>query len=119
MNARKTSKGANQTPRTSREKANVVAEGSLQTRAPGAGPGNSMQNGRTPLAGFGGSVQGERGGPGSQQSSWSARQQAQRLRARTEESSLGQSRQSGYGGNEQEQRAGSEESPQGRSGSRK
>ena len=61
----------------------------------------------SPLSGFGGSVQGERGGPGSQQSSWSARQQAQRLRARAEEANMGQSRQSGYGGNEQDQRAGS------------
>ncbi|HEU4851885.1 MAG TPA: hypothetical protein VFT37_07000 [Telluria sp.] len=119
MNARKTSKGANNTPRTSKEKANVVAEGSLQTRAPGAGPGNSMQHARPALAGFGGSVQGERGGPGSQQSSWSARQQAQRLRARAEEGGLGQSRQSGYGGNEQDQRAGSEESAQGGRGGKK
>lgn len=114
MNARKTSKGTNTAPRSSREKSNVVAEGSLQTRSPGSGPGRSMQSARPELAGFGGSVQGERGGPGSQQSSWSARQQALRIRSKAEEGSPSQSRQSAGSGDQQEQRAGSQESAQGR-----
>jgi hypothetical protein len=87
-------------PRMSKGKANTVANDSLQTRAPGAGPGSSrgnMQSG----SGFGASEAGPRGGPGAQQTGWSSRQQADRIMARGEESRLG----------EAQQRAGSQESP--------
>jgi hypothetical protein len=59
----------------------------------------------------------ERGGPGAQQAGWSSRQQAERMQARGEESRLGQPQQSGYGGMEQDQHAGSQESPIGPPGS--
>lgn len=68
-------------------------------------------------SGFGGSEQGERGGPGTQQAGWSARQQAQRMQARAEEARQGLPQQSGYGGAEQKQHAGSQESPIGPAGS--
>ncbi len=58
-----------------------------------------------------------RGGPGNQQGGWSARQQGQRIQERAEEERLGEPRQSGYGGLEQYQHAGSQESPIGPSGS--
>ncbi|HEY1042686.1 MAG TPA: hypothetical protein VGE60_02385 [Telluria sp.] len=111
--AKQKTKGTNPVGRVAREKANLVANDSLQTRAPGAGPGNSQSAARAHEAGFGGSVQGERAGAGSQQAAWSARQQAQRMRARAEEERQGLARQSGYGGAQQSQSAGSEESPLG------
>ena len=54
-----------------------------------------------------------RGGAGAQQAGWSSRQQAERMQARAEESRLGEPQQSGYGGMEQDQHAGSQESPVG------
>lgn len=111
--AKQKTKGTNLVGRVAREKANPVANDSLQTRAPGAGPGNRQSVARPQELGFGGSVQGERGSPGSQQAGWSSRQQAQRMRARAEEERQGQAQQSGYGGAQQYQVAGSEESPVG------
>jgi hypothetical protein len=102
-------------PRVSKEKAIPVANDSLQTKAPGAGPGPSrgnMQSSST-QGGFGGTEVGQRGGPGAQQTGWSSRQQGGRIMARGEESRLGKPQQSGYGGAEQNQHAGSQESPTG------
>ncbi|MFD2367160.1 hypothetical protein [Pseudoduganella sp. GCM10020061] len=116
--AKQKTKGNNVVGRVSKEKAIPVANDSLQTRAPGAGPGNLQSGNRGQSLGFGGSWQGERGGPGTQQASWSSRQQAQRMRARAEEERLGAARQSGYGGSQQSQAAGSEESAHGPIGAR-
>jgi hypothetical protein len=119
--------GVNKAGIRSKEKDLTVADGSLQARAPGwVAPGGaspqfdinraardrtqSMQQG-----GFGGSQQGERGGL-NQQSGWSSRQQAERMRARAEESRQGMSQRSGYGA-EQNQHAGSRESATGPAGS--
>jgi hypothetical protein len=86
-------------PRVSKGKVNTVASDSLQTKAPGAGPGPSRGNMQAGSGGgFGSSEVGPRGGPGAQQSGWSSRQQAERLIARGEESRLGMPQQSGYGG---------------------
>lgn len=102
-------------PRVSKEKANTVASDSLQTKAPGAGPGPSRGNmqSSSQQGGFGGGEAGQRGGPGAQQTGWSSRQQAERIIARGEESRLGMPQQSGYGGAQQDQHAGSQESPTG------
>lgn len=59
-----------------------------------------------------------RGGAGAQQSGFSARQQGERSAARAGEERAGEPQQSGYGGLEQKQRAGSAESPVGPQGSR-
>jgi hypothetical protein len=116
-----------------KEKIVTVAEGSLQPRAPGwvAPGGASVQSAnieeqgaalrsRGSLQGGGGGDQNvgtQRGGGGAQQAGWSARQSAKRVRARGEEDRLNASRQSGYGGMEQKQHAGSQESPTGPQGS--
>jgi len=115
-----------------KEKIVPVAEGSLQPRAPGwVAPGganvqsaNIEQQGaalraRGSLQGGGGdaNVGSQRGGGAAQQAGWSARQSAQRMQARGEEDRLNAPRQSGYGGTEQQQKAGSQESPTGPSGS--
>jgi len=116
-----------------KEKIVPVAEGSLQPRAPGwVAPGganvqsaNIEQQGaalraRGSLQGGGGgdqNVGSQRGGAGAQQSGWSARQNAQRVQARGEEDRLNAPRQSGYGGMEQKQVAGSQESVTGPQGS--
>ena len=84
-------------PRVSKEKSLRVANDSLQTRAPGAGPGPSrgnMQSGARQGASGNEDVGGRRG-PGAQQTGWSSRQQADRIMARGEESRLGTSQQSG------------------------
>lgn len=101
---------------SSKEKMIPVAEGSLHGKPPGA-PGPSRQAADRQGGDFGGSEQGERGAPGSQQAGWSSRQQAERMKARAEEERLGTQQQSGYGGSEQNQRAGSQESARGPSGS--
>jgi hypothetical protein len=100
-------------PRVSKEKAIPVANDSLQTKAPGAGPGPSRGNlqSSSQQGGLGNDEVGQRGGPGAQQTGWSSRQQAERIIARGEESRLGMPQQSGYGGAEQDQHAGSQESP--------
>lgn len=111
--AKQKTKGTNLVGRVSREKAIPVASDSLQTRAPGAGPGNQQSANRAAVLGFGGSRQGERGGAGTQQAGWSSRQQAQRMRDRAEQERQGMAQQPGYGGSQQSQVAGSEESPTG------
>lgn len=89
-----------------REKTVTVADGSLQPRAPGwVAPGSAnVQSANIEQQGSAlrsrGSLQG--GGGGSQQAGWSARQSAQRMQARGEEDRLNASRQSGYGGMEQQ-----------------
>lgn len=97
----------------------TVAEGSLQSRAPGyvmpGGPDTPF-----PKASLG-SMQsdlnnGSRNGVASQHGAWSARQQAQRMQARGEQDRLGQLQQSA--GMEQNQPAGSQQSSLGSSGSR-
>jgi hypothetical protein len=117
-----------------KEKTMTVAEGSQQPRAPGwVAPGsanvqsaNIEQQGaalrsRGWLQNSGGgneaNVGSQRGGGGAQQAGWSARQSAQRMQARGEEDRLNASRQSGYGGMEQSQKAGSQESSTGPAGS--
>jgi hypothetical protein len=100
-------------PRVKKEKAIPVANDSLQTKAPGAGPSRGNLQSSLPQPGFGADEAGVRGGPGAQQTGWSSRQQAERIMARGEESRLGMPQQSGYGGNEQDQHAGSQESPTG------
>lgn len=111
-----------------KEKTVTVAEGSQQPRAPGwVAPGSAnVQSANIEQLGAAlrsrGSLQGgldnanvgsQRGGGGGQQAGWSARQSAQRMQARGEEDRLNASRQSGYGGMEQEQKGGSLESPTG------
>jgi hypothetical protein len=111
-----------------KEKTVTVAEGSQQPRAPGwVAPGSAnVQSANIEQQGAAlrsrGSLQGgldnanvgsQRGGAGGQQAGWSARQSAQRMQARGEEDRLNASRQSGYGGMEQEQKSGSLESPTG------
>ena len=100
-----------------KEKTVTVADGSLQPRAPGwVAPGSAnVQSANIEQQGAAlrsrGSLQG--GGGGSQQAGWSARQSAQRMQARGEEDRLNASRQSGYGGMEQQQKGGSLESSTG------
>ena len=111
-----------------KEKIVTVAEGSQQPRAPGwvAPGGANVQSANIEQQGASlrarGSLQGgidnsnvgsQRGGAGAQQGGWSARQSAQRMQARGEEDRLNASRQSGYGGTEQQQKGGSLESPTG------
>ena len=109
-----------------KEKIVPVAEGSQQPRAPGwVAPGsanvqsaNIKRGGaslrtRVFLQGTLDNVGTQRGGAGPQQAGWSARQSAQRMQARGEEDRLNASRQSGYGGMEQQQKGGSLESPTG------
>ena len=111
-----------------KEKTMTVAEGSQQPRAPGwVAPGSAnVQSANIEQQGAAlrarGSLQGgvdnsgigsQRGGAGAQQAGWSARQSAQRMQARGEEDRLNASRQSGYGGMEQQQKGGSLESPTG------
>ncbi|MBQ5942687.1 MULTISPECIES: hypothetical protein [unclassified Massilia] len=97
----------------------TVAEGSLQSRAPGyvmpGGPDTPF-----PKASLG-SMQSDlhgspRNGVGTQHGAWSARQQAQRMQERGEQDRLGQLQQSA--GIEQNQPAGSQQSSLGTSGSR-
>jgi hypothetical protein len=109
-----------------KEKIVPVAEGSQQPRAPGwVAPGSAnVQSANIEQMGAAlrsrGSLQGgldnvgtQRGGAGAQQAGWSARQSAQRMQARGEEDRLNASRQSGYGGMEQQQKGGSLESSTG------
>jgi hypothetical protein len=111
-----------------KEKTVTVAEDSQQPRAPGwVAPGSAnVQSANIEQLGASlrsrGTLQGgpdnsnvgsQRGGAGAQQAGWSARQSAQRMQARGEEDRLNASRQSGYGGMEQQQKSGSLESPTG------
>jgi hypothetical protein len=92
-----------------------VAEGSLQSKTPGGGPGpraneqNSLNRGSRQAANMA-SQGGQYGGIATQQPRFSARQQAQRMQARAEESRRGESQQSGWGGMEQDQHGGAQQS---------
>jgi hypothetical protein len=93
-----------------KEKIVPVAEGSLQSRAPGSGPGQAQNRqsgwlGSRQVANLG-ADNGQYAGIGSLQAGWSARQQAQRMQARGENDRQGLSRQSGYGGLEQKHKLG-------------
>lgn len=108
--------GDNRARGIAKPKTLTVAEGSLQSRAPGyVMPGGfdtpflkastgSMQSDTT--------GRGQRAGAGAQTGGWSARQQAQRIQARGEQDRLGQKQQSGNG-TEQYQHAGSQQSASG------
>ena len=108
--------GDNRARGIAKPKTLTVAEGSLQSRAPGyVMPGGFD----TPFPkAFTGSMQsettgrGQRAGAGSQTGGWSSRQQAQRMQARGEQDRLGQKQQSGNG-MEQYQHAGSQQSASG------
>jgi hypothetical protein len=114
-----------------KEKGIRVAADSQQTRPPGSRQSGSaevlsankeaqaatLRNRSAQQGQFGGSEQAERGSGMSQQTGWSARQQAQRMQSRAEEARKGESQQSGYGGMEQDQPGGSKESRMGSSGS--
>lgn len=110
----------------------TVAQDSMQAKPPGvrqAGSANvqaaTAEEGSGALrergnlqAGPGGDDGGSaRGGAGSQQPGLGARQQGERNEARAVEDRKGEPQQSGYGGVEQKQRAGSQESPVGSPGS--
>jgi hypothetical protein len=91
-----------------------VAEGSLQSRTPGCGPGaraneqHSLNRGSRQAENMG-YQGGQYGGIASQQPRFSARQQAQRMQARAEEDRRGESRQSGWSGMEQSQYGGAQQ----------
>ncbi|WP_338758534.1 hypothetical protein [Massilia sp. METH4] len=111
---------------------NTVAEGSLQGVAPGAvqkgganvqsaseeQQGGSLRDRSSLQGSVDENVGSSRGGEGAQQAGWSARQKAIREEARADEDRDAAPRQSGYGGLEQKQHAGSQESPTGPSGNR-
>lgn len=111
----KKQKGHNQSSTFAKPKIVPVAEGSLQSKTPGGGPGprgneqNSLTRGSRQSGNLA-SQGGQYGGIASQQPRFSARQQAQRMQARAEEDRLGEGRQSGWGGLEQYQHAGSQQS---------
>jgi hypothetical protein len=113
--------GPKKTGTFAKERIVPVAEGSLQSKTPGGGPGprGNQQSGlgSNRQADNTRSQAGQYGGAGSQQSGWSARQQAQRMQSRAEEERLGHSRQSGYGGLEQNQKAGNQETANSNKGS--
>ncbi len=96
----------------SKEKINPVAPDSLQGRAPGVAPANAQRGS--------GSMQrdtagvGERGGVGSQQTGWAARQSAERARERGAAAEAGRTVDS----MQQDQHAGSQESATGPAGKR-
>ncbi len=112
--------GVNRSRGIHKPKSLNVAEGSLQTRAPGAvmpgGPESPFPMAHT------GSQQSDlgrnsRGGVGgSQGGGWSARQRGQRMQAQAEQDRLGEVTQSGQGGVEQYQHAGSQQSDSGLGG---
>jgi hypothetical protein len=120
MSSNKQKSHENNQRTVSRKKVVPVAEDSRQAKPPGAGPGNKgaaiIERGSL-QAGSRGPEVGERGGPGAQQTGWSSRQQAERIEARAEEVRRGLPQKSGYGGLEQDQHAGSQESPTGPPGS--
>jgi hypothetical protein len=110
----KKQKGGNHSSTFAKPKIVPVAEGSLQSKTPGGGPGprgneqNSLNRGARQAANLS-SQGGQYGGIASQQPRFSARQQAQRMQARAEEDRRGEAQQSGWGGVEQYQHAGSQE----------
>jgi len=98
----------------------TVAEGSLQTRAPGAvmpgGPESPFQTAHTGSQQSDTSGRGQRGGAGAVHQGWSARQRGQRMQAQAEQDRMGEAQQSGQGGIEQYQHAGSQQSDSGQGG---
>ncbi|WP_208281654.1 hypothetical protein [Massilia oculi] len=113
--------GDNRARGSAKPKTLMVAEGSLQSRAPGyvmpGGLDTPFPKGNTGSMQSDSTGRGQRAGAGSQSGGWSARQQAQRMQARGEQDRLGESRQSGHG-MEGYQHAGSQESPTGPDNSR-
>ncbi|MFN3792929.1 hypothetical protein [Massilia sp.] len=99
----------------------TVAEGSMQTRAPGAvmrgGPESPFPMAHTGSQQSDTNGRGQRGGAGSVHQGWSARQRGQRMQAQAEQDRLGEVQQSGAGGIEQYQHAGSQQSDSGMGGS--
>lgn len=99
--------GDNRARGIAKPKALMVAEGSLQSRAPGyvmpGGLDTPFPKGNTGSMQSESTGRGQRAGVGSQAGGWSARQQAQRMQARGEQDRLGESRQSGNGASQQRQ----------------
>ena len=91
--------GDNRARGSAKPKTLMVAEGSLQSRAPGyvmpGGLDTPFPKGNTGSMQSASTGRGQRAGAGSQAGGWSARQQAQRMQARGEQDRLGESRQSG------------------------
>lgn len=92
----------------------TVAEGSMQTRAPGAvmpgGPESPFPMVHTGSQQSDMSNRGQRGGAGASNNGWSARQRGARMQAQAESNRVGEVQQSGQGGIEQNQHAGSQQS---------
>lgn len=107
--------GDNRARGSAKPKTLMVAEGSLQSRAPGyvmpGGLDTPFPKGNTGSMQSDSSRRGQRAGAGSQTGGWSARQQAQRMQARGEQDRLGESRQSGNGAGQQRQGSLDEPSP--------
>ena len=86
---------------SAKPKSLTVAEGSLQTRAPGyvmpGGLDTPFPRGNTGSMQSEISSRGQRAGAAMPSSGWSARQQAQRMQARGEQDRLGSARQSSNG----------------------
>ena len=86
---------------SAKPKSLTVAEGSLQTRAPGyvmpGGLDTPFPRGNTGSMQSDISSRGQRAGAAMPGSGWSARQQAQRMQARGEQDRLGSARQSSNG----------------------
>ena len=91
--------GDNRARGSAKPKTLMVAEGSLQSRAPGyvmpGGLDTPFPKGNTGSMQSDSTGRGQRAGAGSQTGGWSARQRAQRMQARGEQDRLGESRQSG------------------------
>ncbi|MEX5749076.1 hypothetical protein [Massilia sp. X63] len=100
----------------------AVAEGSMQTRAPGAvmrgGPESPFPMARIGSQQSDTNGRGQRGGAGSVHQGWSARQRGQRMQAQAEQNRMGEAQQSGQGGIEQYQHAGSRQSDSGMGGAK-
>ena len=100
----------------------TVAEGSMQTRAPGAvmpgGPEAPFPIAHTGSQQSDMSNRGQRGGVGASNNGWSARQRGQRMQAQAELNRVGEVQQSGQGGIEQYQHAGSQQSDSGQGGAK-
>lgn len=99
----------------------TVAEGSMQTRAPGAvmpgGPESPFRMAGTGSQQSDMNGRSQRTGAGTVHQGWSARQRGERMQAQAEQDRLGESRQSRQGGAEQYQQAGSQQSDSGKGGS--
>ena len=106
--------GDNRARGIAKPKTLMVAEGSLQSRAPGyvmpGGLDTPFPKGNTGSMQSDSTGRGQRAGAGSQAAGWSARQQAQRMQARGEQDRLGESRQSGNGAASQQRQGSIEES---------